>query len=417
MERSTVFRLAREQSRTRTYLITALVAVGLMALVVRVLCAISMKGYLSDQQYFLTWMQTVDRLGLGQAYVGDGEINYPPLLLLLLGGYKQILDVLGIGPVIGGLSIKLPMIIFDATAMVAVVAFTKRWEPLARVGLFAAFALHPTFILNSAVWGQVDMLHSFLMLTAVVLLPKQPVSGGAVYALACLAKFQAVSIAPVLFALLLRSWWEKKGITSFLRLAIGFIALSGATLVYFAVNGTLGAMFHSGYLSAVGYYPYVTLNAMNIWYYLIGTAPETFDTTPIAPPYLTLRTIGFILLGLAMLAIMAYTMFGRRPVRETLIKAAAMASFAFFMLPTEIHERYCMPALVFVIAAAAMDSGWVRLAMILSLTSFLNMLMPFTGVNPYMGMGLVWLNVYALFGMFATSFKEMTFQRRVGETA
>ena len=133
-----------------------------------------------------------------------------------------------------------------------------------------------------------------------------------------------------------------------IKFLIGFCIPLLIFSLYFAAHGTFITMLKQAYLNAVGTFPTVTVFAMNIWYYAIGTDPNMVDTIQILP-HITLKTVGLILLSIAAALTCLYIFFHRHMNMAVLLKAATFISFAFFMLPTQIHERYAFPALVFVI--------------------------------------------------------------------
>ena len=64
-------------------------------------------------------------------------------------------------------------------------------------------------MVDGTIWGQVDMLHSILMVGSILLMSK-PTWSGAIYAIALLAKFQSIVIAPVFAMYFLKIIWEKR---------------------------------------------------------------------------------------------------------------------------------------------------------------------------------------------------------------
>ncbi len=59
------------------------------------------------------------------------------------------------------------------------------------------------------------------------------------------------------------------------------------------------------------------------------------------------------------------------PGRPHFISAAVLA-FAFFILPTRIHERYAFPFFALALPLAATSSGWLRAYLVLSAVGFAN---------------------------------------------
>ncbi|MGD6889979.1 hypothetical protein [Bacillus mobilis] len=378
------------------YLIVVVVA----SLLLRVYLAFHLEGYERDQLFFVDWMNTVGKYGLGDVYAHGDLVNYPPFFLALLGIYGDILSFFNIHVEAAGVLIRIPSIVFEVVAIIIFAIVSKRIDNLImRAALVTFFAFSPAVIVDGTIWGQVDMLHSILMVGSILLLMSQPTWSGAIYAIALLAKFQSIVIAPVFAMYFLKVIFEKREGKQLTKFIIGFCIPLLIFGLYFAAHGTFITMLKQAYLNAVGTFPTVTVFAMNIWYYAIGTDPNTVDTIQISP-YITLKTVGLILLSIASALTCLYVFFHRHMNTAVLLKAATFISFAFFMLPTQMHERYAFPALVFVIFLLLYEMKWTGIALGLTLTIFLNIVMVlYAGSNTNMGMFIVTINVFIFYAM------------------
>jgi Gpi18-like mannosyltransferase len=379
------------------------------AWIVRLIVASSFTGFWSDQMLFVRWMEAVQQNGLSGAYASNGSINYPPFFLLLLGAYGDIANVFGISPQAGALSFKFILLLIDFAAILAAVKLTAGIKSINwRAFILLLFALNPALITDSAAWGQVDMLHSMLMVIAVLQLARRPWLSGTIFAVALLTKFQAVTVLPVIGVWLLVSLVRERRVKPLLYWALGFIAPWLVTAGYFGATGSLGRMISQAYTSAVGFFTSATLNAMNIWFYLIGVGPNTNDTETILPG-LTMRNFGLLLLMAAVVFICIYVFVSRETSTSgILLKASAAVSFAFFMLPTEIHERYSIPALVFAIMAAMIDKRWIAAAGGLTVTVIFNLVIVLNNdVRPATGLWIAIMNAIILAGMLWELLREM----------
>lgn len=370
-------------------------------------------GFLSDQRLFVQWGEAVVGDGLAGAYLGNGDINYPPLFLLLLGGYTRLLGWFGHVPEAGALSFKAVLAAIDFAGMVFVAFWMrKRADAYLGLGVLALVALNPALIADGAVWGQVDMLHAMLMAVAVILAAGRPGMSGVCFALALLTKFQAVTVLPVLgmyFLVAAIRWSEFRAAAAWLA---GFSLPLLAAIAYFGAHDALGTMIAQAYGDAVGSFTGVTVNAMNIWSGILGVGPDIQDTTVLFGE-LTYRAVGLALFGAAALLVCAYVALAlarlgipgrereatqaeagreieqgerarsegeeratrdRHAVEAVLLRAGAVMNFAFFMLPTEIHERYGMPALVFALLAVLHGRRWAAVAVALTVTTLINLL-------------------------------------------
>ncbi|WP_027094720.1 glycosyltransferase 87 family protein [Cohnella thermotolerans] len=334
-------------------------------------------GFLSDQRLFVQWWQSIQQFGLGGAYAQNGSINYPPFFLLLMDGYGRILKLFGLTPHAGELSFKTILLFIDLLSMLLAVRLTAGMRSWGwRLAVLALFAFNPALIADGPVWGQVDLLHGMLMVLAIASVPKRPWLSGLVMALAVLTKFQAVTVVPIIGIYLLAERVRTRRWQPALQWLAAFLVPWLVTAAYFGAAGGLGAMIRQAYTDAVGKYTSVTMNAMNVWFHITGISPATADTTKIMG-VVTYRALGLMTFAAAAAFVCVYVVLATRrrlPAEAVLFKAAASINLAFFMLPTEIHERYGIPALLFVLFAVVHDRRWLAPAAALTVTTFVNLL-------------------------------------------
>lgn len=132
------------------------------------------------------------------------------------------------------------------------------------------------------------------------------------------------------------------------------------------------------YTHAVDYYPLRTAEAYNGWYLLdrfdiavrgLPAREARRDDRPALGP-LTWRDLGLVALAAYLFYVLA--VLWRRPSLHGLVLAAAMSYFAFFMLPTQVHQRYLVPAVALVGLAAARARWALALFVALGVTATLN---------------------------------------------
>lgn len=373
---------------------------------IRIYLASNLPGFLGDQAYFINWMETVGKYGLADVYAHGDAVNYPPFFLVLLGIYGKVLAALNLQVVPGDVLSRLLPILFDMVAIIIfAIASKKINNPFIRAILVTFLALNPAILLDGAIWGQIDMLHGILMVCSILLLVPNPLLSGSIFAIALLAKFQSIVIAPVFAIYFLKIIWEKWGFKQLFKYILGFCIPLIIIGTYFAVHGTLYAMLEHGYLSAVGTFPTVTLNAMNIWYYIIGTTPDVSDSVIILP-HLSLKRVGVLILAVAVLLAWMYVFFNRKNSTAVLLKAATFICFAFYMLPTQMHERYSFPTIVFVIFVLLYDVKWTGIALGLTFAISLNLMYVLYSRENNMAMFIATLNCFVFYSMGKALLKE-----------
>lgn len=396
------------------------------------------RGYVGDQRIFLSWMQSVEQSGLSGAYQ-MGHINYPPIYPLILGLYGHLMSALHVAIEPGQLLIKLPGITIDALAMIVIFVASRHVSSMWRMFVLTLFCLNPAILFDTAVWGQIDILDGILAVLAILTLQKRPAWSGSVFAISLLSKFQSIVIAPVMLIHTAKAWVQSRQSRqsrrwttanggsnggsigsnegsyvrnvfrqAWLRLILGMLVPFTLCSLYFAFSGGgLGTMVHDAYVATTGEYPYVSMNAMNIWFHLFGTNPGTSDTARFLG-FMDYKTVGLCLLFLAVSYVVYYMWYAKSNLIEVLLKAATMVSFSFYMLPTEMHERYIVMGLMFSIFTLLYDKTWSLLALGLTLTSFCNLwAVNYFAVSQTSDMWMVYLNTIIFVVMVMMTFREI----------
>lgn len=317
------------------------------------------------------------RDGLAEAFSSGGD--YLPLRLYLLRLLAPLVQLLGgsfYDPVtpITHVLIKLPSL----TALLLTVALIYRWSRAyggtARAALLAGlYAVAPPVWINVAWWGQVDVLLTFPMLVAVALLDRWrgQVSWFA-WAVALLIKPQAIILAPLQYAATLRRHGPRGLLTGGL-ITLALIVVASAPFVLIGQ----GPGLYQAAVGAVGRFPQATNRAYNLWWLVVGDQLISNQTTWAGLSY---RAIGFLLVGLVALLVMLAVL--RNPAGPLRALGAAVLALAFFVLPTQIHERYAFFVLPFLLLAAAADLRLLLPFAVLVITSTLNILGAIGGFAP-----------------------------------
>jgi len=345
--------------------------------------------------FFFPWMRYSANHSIVEFYLyGEPLVNYPPLFVVLLSGlsklYAQLVPSLEITP-LQYVLIKLPTVIADmATGVVIYLAAAQIEQsqgkssrtPLLAAGLWL---LNPAVVYVSSIWGQFEAAQTLWMMAALLAAAKRRWGWSGIFlGLALLTKTQAVTIAPLLALLALWSGWR-----ALLRWGGAVAAVMAAGLLPLWFGGAAQSV-RNLYLDAVGYYPAMSMNAYNPWFIahirsreLLGYWVE--DSTALLGP-ITIRHVGMALViayGLLVVFILyrRWRTTASQPTAESAAVlqigtffAAGLLIFGFFMLATEMHERYILPALAPLAVAAALLRPARLPYLLLTLTVFLNLI-------------------------------------------
>jgi len=387
---------------------TVIAALLLGALVLRLVIAYVLfphSGFRVDIGSFASWGATLARYGPGGFYTNAGFADYTPGYLYVLwlyeGASQWVGQFTGDAPLWLAGEHKLPAILFDLALGYLIYRAVRSWSG-ERAGLIGAalYLFNPVTWYESALWGQVDAVGTFVLLGAVLLLVagwSEAAAGTAV--LAALVKPQyAIVLFVVGFVLLgrhllhpgsgpvprprhplairlneaLGGWfvaeqgpWRLVS-SAAVGLAVLFLVITPFDLAELAalrapllpIGGDLGGLLVV-VGQAAGQYHYLTVNAHNLWA-LVGPTPLAWAgvwTSDLLP---AIGAIPYVAIGAFLLAVtltfLAYQLLVRHD-RASIVVTATVLAVAFFVVPTRVHERYLFPAFAL---GALLAGGSVR---------------------------------------------------------
>jgi Gpi18-like mannosyltransferase len=340
----------------------------LAALIVRI-SFIPSPGYERDVQLFKVWSKTAAQHGVVNIY-DKTWCDYPPayLYVLKLTGkiYQRFYPDFKEQTYLFNFLVKFPPIMADLViALIVFLLFRRNYNFKISTLAMSAYALNPVIILNSACWGQVDSVSILITLLAVLALVKErylPAWG--LITLAILVKTQMFILLPIFILLTWRRGGFKRLLSGLFYSWVSFVAILLPFFIHHKVDKIINLV-----INAVGEYPYITMNAFNLWWlFSLGKGRWILDTQKIFN-LLSFRLFGTFLFVLFMVFLLNY-LFNKEKDEQAVFLSCALAFFAFFMLPTEMHERYILPMFVFLLLAFKT----YRLYWILSVTAFINLI-------------------------------------------
>ena len=328
---------------------------------------------------FLTWARASGGWRPWAIYLTDfrTDCDYPPVVPYLLTVVERVRRIVGAGEVSGAsvLLVKAPNLLAAAAHAPLCALGLRRilgGAPARRVALL--LALSPALFVNAALWGQFDALLSlFVLAAAIALMHDRPGWAGAALGAGLATKLLAVVAVPLALV-----WtWKRSGVRGVAIFGGVAAAMMGALWLPYAIAGA-GAPVAAAYAGAVDYYPFRTVEAYNGWYLLdrfdifvrgMAARDARLDTRA-AFGAVTFRHVGLAALAAYTAALMV--LLWRSPSRTTLAWALAVQFFAFFMLPTQMHQRYLLPAATLAALVAPLSSRGAALFFLLAGTATLN---------------------------------------------
>ncbi len=320
-----------------------------------------------DTSFWVDWARGMQTSGLAHAYSID-DLNYNPLYLYVLRIFGYFVKPDGIEQNINLL--KIFTLIFDIGAVV----FLMRWLKQNNVDFFAAFFIlfNVAYLYNTLCWGQIDAIHTTLIFVSFVMATHQKFTGSVLfYLLALNVKTQAILFLPPLLLLwlpLLRLTTAK----TYVKTLLWLVGIQVAIVLPFILKGTIGNVWDN-LVGVVDYNPYLSMRAYNFWYL------ATWEKEPDIPRHIsdmdtffgiTGKTWGLVLFflssALALLPILlkaiVYTIKRKAFAfanAEQVFLALTLVSILFFYFPTQMHERYSHPAVLFAGVYFVLSRRWV----------------------------------------------------------
>jgi hypothetical protein len=296
-----------------------------------------------DVKTLQTWSHIIEQHGPIEGYTQSGA-DYPPLSVLLIAAAVQRAEAQALP---GAIGIKGLILLFLLLTSLVFYALTRN------LGLTTL--LQGAFLINGPALGYVDVLFAPPLLLALAALERRRLAWAtALFAVACLLKWQVLVIAPfVLLQMIeIRSLTDWRAVP-WRRLAGGVIApallLTAATLLLFRAGVLLSfwyALTKSTYLSGTA------LNLGWVVTYLLHlTDPATYGP-------LTGGQIGIIvnpgaavagalkLLFVAVFGTVLVLFFRANKTSPTFLRYATLGYLAYFTFNTGVHENHLFLAVL-----------------------------------------------------------------------
>jgi dolichyl-phosphate-mannose-protein mannosyltransferase len=359
----------------------AAVGIGIIAFAIRLLMAVSIDGFPNDMACWKSWVAGMAEFGPGGFYTSTTFCDYPPGYMYVLWGVggMQNLFALTHDSIFMELLVKLPGIIADMVTAYMVFRLAKKNMPnYFALALMALVALNPAYFFLSAGWGQIDSILAMLILACFWLYKeKKRLLSFLVYALALLVKTQALMFGPVLLIAVIRDIYlseNKKPVIKEMLLGIVaavalFIALE---LPFMGDQGFLWIL--DKYFGTMGSYPYASVNAFNL-FSMLGQNWVDQSSRVLGLPF-NVYGMAFIVAVIAFVALIYFKdgrqKDGQKVGQKSIFLCAAVLIFGIYMLAHTMHERYCFPAILLLIAAyiELKDKRLLYMAICLSATFF-----------------------------------------------
>lgn len=351
-----------------------LLLISLGGLAVRLLF-IGDPGHIVDLNTFGQWALAAADNPWNHAYEAT-DANYPPGALLVFELIGRIYRGLQLDdPVSLRIALKLPNVIFDGIGGGVLFGIAARFvDPRRALIAPALYAFNPAIIYDSSLWGQNDSITTVTALAAVwCVLARRHAAGWLLLAFAVLNKPPVIVLAPLFvfhaFAAADPAQ-RRRGLGATVAGIAGALVLGYLIALPFYTNRSpLGvyARMIDWYRIGSSLYPYTSANGFNV-YALTGDffASDAQRLFGVALKYWA----DAVYIAIYAAICVHYV---RRPSDRAFLVACFLTLLGFFLVLTEMHERYLMYALAFAPALAALDGRGLWATVVLSVTQWLNL--------------------------------------------
>jgi Gpi18-like mannosyltransferase len=361
-----------------------------------------MNGYGADLGYWHDWTKQLTHNGY-KNFNG----NYPPVYLHWIYCVGNLLDYFKI-PIENSDLLKffwvMPVFLSHLVLVTLVHKLLLRYQASQNyhLCLMLLVTFNPALLVNGPIWGQVDLLPSCIALGAIYLHFSSRFAYLMIplFTLALLTKLQMICFLPVIGILFFQK--IKQHLIGILLAALVFILVF---LPFYWVDYHQ-QIFKQAYLDTLGQYPVITMNAANIWIWLIGNnAPDNIQVIsnlhPLFPEQLSkAKFFGMFLfssvcLMVFIVGVYQFYLVKRNVDEQTLVSStffyAMVCALAFFALLPAMHERYLFPAVVAALLFSASKTKQLGYPVLLSLAATLNMLiiLGINGSNIWLGLSVL----------------------------
>lgn len=369
-----------------------LAAVLAGAFLLRVALVLVTEAYPYDEGCLFSWALRMAQVGPGDFYAPDYFADYPPGYMLVLWLVGRLMGIFHLAYTQKSAALLMALVPILCELGLAALVYAIGQKNLGRragLWLAALTAFCPAFLFNSAVWRQIDGVLCLCMAGAFWLLEqKRYLPAAFLYGVGLAIKPQPLLLGPVLAVCFLQPllWPAADGASAkdaaadrAARLralkngALGALAALVpplAAALPFGPLGSLPALLAQKYWGTAQSYPYASINACNL-YAALGAnwtgQQERFG-------FFTWQQWGCMGILFVTGCLLYLAVRSSRAGRFSPLLLAAVYLAGIFTLSHRMHERYLLPAIALLLAAAAVwgDRRLVGLSAGFSVTATLN---------------------------------------------
>lgn len=360
------------------------IAIIAVSLILRILFAINTPGDEYDLGLHKSWGKIILENGIINAYEKTdiaenyNGLNHPPLWLYSLASIAYF-EKFFFNSNLSTFSLKIPAITADiALGIIIFLIASKLFNK--NIGLISSafYLFSPGIFYESAVWGQWDSLYIPFVVLAIYFISKdKPIISTIFITVGFLIKLQAIIFFPAILFLI----YKKYDIKKFIKVTAGSLVTIIVATLPFIISGKLFTVFEKTWQQSNNLYPFTTIFASNIWQMNVLIEGSLINDKNLILNIISYKNLGLILFSLAYIFILYFL--NKKSEVQNIWLAFAFIAFSFFMLPTEIHERYLFPIFGILSIIWIKNKRLWPAYIVLTITFFFNLLAYLPFPNPY----------------------------------
>jgi predicted membrane-bound dolichyl-phosphate-mannose-protein mannosyltransferase/Gpi18-like mannosyltransferase len=382
-----------QASRRALWLLLAL------ALALRAGLTVCTAGYKYDVNCFFAWALRMAETGPRGFYAADYFCDYPPAYLYALWLVGKGMKLLGLNYLQKGAALLLTLLPALADCALAALLYgiaLPRHGARVALWMAGAAAFCPVLLYDTAVWKQIDGFFALWLVLCFALLEagegmptrRRCCAAALCYGVALAVKPQALLAGPVLALGFLRPIFGGKNgrgrLAACGTAALGVVCALAPVLLcalpFYGISN-LATGLAERYFATTQSYPYASIDAFNLMAFLGGNWAAQTDRVGALP--FTWQQLGMA----ALVLLTIYTVWlAVRAARRGKFSALLLAAFymiGVFTVSHRMHERYLIPGILLLLAAAAL-AGSRRLLVLaqgFGLTALLDLAAVYTNVD------------------------------------
>ena len=315
----------------------------LIAAAVRVICICNYSGHVFDTSCFRSWAERLANGRLSDFYSSNNFNDYPPGYMYVLWLAGKINTHFGLNDTAANIILKIPPIILDLISGIFIYKISRKSLSMnMSLAVMAAWLFNPAVIIDSSMWGQVDIAYTFVIaLMMYFIAERKLIYSYFAFAVCIMLKPQAFFVGPILiYGIIEQVFLEGFDIKVFFKNLLFGVAAIGLMFLISAPFG-VGYVFEQ-YKSTLHGSAFFTQNAFNIWG-MMGKNYVDVTTTGIV--------VGYILLALSV-AFSAVIFFNTKG-RFKVYFSGAVLILCSYILSVKMNERYAFAAMMLFLMAYA----------------------------------------------------------------